>query len=138
MADQEVIKHVKAAIEAARDKKKSWKHKLREIVLEVTIIVFAVSLSIWLHGWAEGLKDRKEEREFLVGLKQDLEADLKEMRSDRETTLKRYQGSQYFARVGSGETMNKDSVNAYVWIFGSWSQISPRASRFEALKGAGG
>jgi hypothetical protein len=50
--------------------------------MEVAIIVFAVSLSIWLHGWAEERKDHREEREFLIGLKEDLQADMAEMRSD--------------------------------------------------------
>ena len=137
MADQEVIKHVKAAIETARDKKMDWKHKLKEILLEVSIIVFAVSLSIWLHGWAEGLKDRKEEREFLVGLKQDLMMDLEEMKSDRASNLKRYRVSQYLEGIGEGGKLNMDSIEYNIRIFSSWSSISPRISRFEALKGSG-
>lgn len=137
MADQEVVKHVKAAIEAAQDKKKSLRHKLQEILLEVLIIVFAVSLSIWLHGWAEGRKDGREEREFLEGLKKDLELDLKELKSDRATYQLRQQHNGYFERVGNGEALNVDSANAYAWIFGSWSTIEPRSSRFEALKGSG-
>ena len=102
MADQEVVKHVKAAIAASRDKNKSWKHKLQEILLEVGIIVFAVSLSIWLHGWAEDRKDHQEEREFLLGLRQDLQADVKEMMGDRDTYSYCLKGVKYFERVGAG------------------------------------
>ena len=137
MADQEVIKHVKAAIEASRDKKKSIRHKIQEFLLEVLIIVFAVSLSIWLHSWAEGRKDRQEEREFLVGLKQDIEEDMQEMQSDSLSNVLRQRYSEYFSRVGSGEKLNNDTANAYSWVFGSWSTIDPRVSRFEALKGSG-
>jgi hypothetical protein len=137
MADQEVIKHVKAAIDASRDKEKGWKQKFREILLEVGIIVFAVSLSISLHGWAESLKDRKEEREFLVGLKKDLQEDLQEMMSDRKSIFDRYSHCEYFERVGVGENANLDSVNAYQRVFTDWATISPRTSRFEALKGSG-
>jgi hypothetical protein len=137
MADQEVIKHAKAAIDASLDKNKGWKDKFREILLEVGIIVFAVTLSIWLHGWQESLKDRKEEQEFLTGLKGDLKADLQEMEGDRQGNVNRYNDAKYFERVGNGEKLNPDSVRLYQWIFSSWTTISPRTSRFEALKGSG-
>jgi hypothetical protein len=137
MAEQEIIKHVKAAIEAGRDRQKSWRHRIREILLEVAIIVFAVSLSIWLHGWAEGLKDRREEREFLTGLKEDLEADMKEMRSDLQWHRNALAGLRYFERVGAGEPLNADSMSHYQWVLFSYTQIEPRVSRFEALKGSG-
>ena len=66
MAEQEVIKHLKHAVDVARSRR-PWTDKLQEILLENVIIVFAVSLSIWLHNWAESRKDRDEERDFLLG-----------------------------------------------------------------------
>ena len=103
MADQEIIKHVKKAITVSRDHTKKWQHKLLEILLEIGIIVFAVSLSIWLHNWSESLKDRDEEREFLTGLKQDLQADIKEMTSDRHAFEVVLHGARYFRRIGAGD-----------------------------------
>jgi hypothetical protein len=137
MADQEIIKHVKSAIDTSRDHNKKWPEKLREILLEIVIIVFAVSLSIWLHNWSESRKDRDEEREFLAGLKQDLEADLKEMEGDRKTYTNALRGVYYYERVGAGGQVNADSVDNYTWLFGNETQIYPRVSRFEALKGSG-
>ena len=137
MADQEIIKHVKTAIDTSRDHQKKWPEKLREILLEIAIIVFAVSLSIWLHNWSESRKDRDEEREFLAGLKQDLEADVKEMAGDRKSYTDNLRGVFYYERVGAGEKINADSVNHYSWLFGNEIQIYPRVSRFEALKGSG-
>jgi hypothetical protein len=137
MADQEIIKHVKKAITVSRDHSKKWQHKLLEILLEIGIIVFAVSLSIWLHNWSESLKDRDEEREFLTGLKQDLQADIKEMKSDLKDFQNVLEGSNYLRRVGSGEAPSLDSVKIYGNIFGNYTQINPRISRFEALKGSG-
>jgi len=81
MAEQEVIKHLKHAVDVARSRR-PWTDKLQEILLENVIIVFAVSLSIWLHNWAESRKDRDEERDFLLGLKQDLQADMQEMKGE--------------------------------------------------------
>src|ERR1700761_4706533 len=108
MADQEVIKHVEHAIEVARSKK-PWTHKLQEIVLEIVIIVFAVSLSIWLHNWSESRKDREEEREFLVGLKQDLQADSAEMSGDRASFEQGLKGIAYLQQVGDGAPLSIDS-----------------------------
>jgi hypothetical protein len=138
MAEEQMIKHTKAAIEAARDKSKSWPHKLREVLLEICIIVFAVSLSIWLHGWAESRGDRREEREFLTGLRKDLVADLAEMQSDRDDYKVELLGAIYYVRAGSGkEPLNLDSLNFYRDKLVADAQIDPRVSHFEALKSSG-
>ena len=137
MAEQEIIKHVEAAIAVTRDRTKKWQHKLMEILLEVGIIVFAVSLSIWFHNWSESLKDRSEARQFLAGLKGDLRADSAEMESDLANYRKELRGMRYFARVGSGEALANDSMRAYSYLLFSFVHFDPRISRFEALKGSG-
>jgi hypothetical protein len=137
MADQEIIKHVKSAIETSRDHNKKWPQKLREILLEIAIIVFAVSLSIWLHNWSEDRKDRQEEREFLAGLKQDLETDIREMNTDIAVYQDEVIAIHYFERVGMGEALNKDSLGAYLNRLFTTTQLAPEISRFEALKGSG-
>ena len=137
MADQEIIKHVKSAIDTSRDHNKKWPQKLREILLEIAIIVFAVSLSIWLHNWSEDRKDRQEEREFLAGLKQDLETDIREMNTDIAVYQDEAIAIHYFERVGMGEALNKDSLGAYLNRLFTTTQLAPEISRFEALKGSG-
>src|ERR1700744_3724274 len=136
MADQEVIKHVKHAVDVARSKR-PWTHKLQEILLEIVIIVFAVSLSIWLHNWSESRKDREEERDFLVGLKQDLQADSAEMASDRASFERLFNMVHYYQRIGAGEPLNVDSAKRYQYLLFSSAQIDPRVARFEALRGSG-
>ena len=136
MADQEVVKHVKHAVDVARSHQ-PWTHKVREILLEVVIIVFAVSLSIWLHNWSESRKDREEERDFLVGLKRDLQADLEELRSSKQDFQDILTGAKYFIGVGNGATPNADSLKIYSPILFSYEEGYPRSSRFEALRGSG-
>lgn len=137
MAEQEVIKHVKAAVAISKDKTKKWQTKVLDILLEIGIIVFAVSLSIWLHNWSDSRKDRQEEREFLARLKSDLQADMAEMKSDSEAYRLEQKTIAYFLRVGAGEALNKDSMLVYRDpLFGD-AQIYPRISSFEALKGSG-
>ena len=137
MAEQEVIKHVKAAIEVSRDKTKKWQTKVLDILMEIGIIVFAVTLSIWLHNWSDSNKDREEEREFLAGLKGDLQADMEEMKGDSTAYRLEQRAIGYFQRVGGGEAINKDSMHFYRDMLFDDAQIYPRGSRFEALKGSG-
>ena len=138
MAEDEIIKkHTKAVYTTMTDPNKKWLHKLKDILLEVLIIVFAVSVSIWFHGWAENRKDQKAEQEFFAGLKEDLKADAVEMMNDRAIFQQLLQHAGYFARVARGMAPNKDSIGAYQWIFFTVAQINPRISRFEALKGSG-
>jgi hypothetical protein len=137
MAELEVIKHAKKVMTTAKDKETSWKHKLKEIILEVLIIVFAVSLSISLHGWSERKHDRHEEHEFLVGLKDDLQGDLGEMRDDSLSYARVVLGSAYFLKVSKGETLKLDSLNQYSFMFYNATYLAANTSRFEGLKASG-
>ena len=76
MAEQEVSKHTKNVFKILYDKHPSFAHKLREIALEVVIIVFAVSMSIWLHGLGEHRHEQQQVKTFLLGLQRDLQGDL--------------------------------------------------------------
>ena len=138
MAEDEIIKkHTKAVYTSWTDPDKKWLHKLKDISLEVLIIVFAVSISIWFHGWAESRKDRKEEKEFYRGLKEDLRADVKEMVSDRAALKEVLQHTLYFEKIKKADKVNNDSLMQFSSIFFTQVQINPRISRFEALKGSG-
>jgi len=137
MAELEVVKHTKKVVAVVKDKTMKWQHKLREILLEVAIIVFAVSLSIWFHNWAESRKDRSEAREFLMGLKKDLLADMVEMRDDEADYRLRQRGAAYFVKVNMGEPLVRDSLQKYQGVFFDNTQIDPRSSRYEALKSSG-
>src|SRR6185312_13497412 len=59
------------------------------------------------------------------------------MRSDKKFSEMGLAGVYYFEKVGSGQPLSKDSLNKYSWIFFAQTQINPRISRFEALKGSG-
>ncbi|MEP6949460.1 MAG: DUF6090 family protein [Ginsengibacter sp.] len=137
MAEEEIIKHTKAAYNAWNNPHSGWKHKLKEIFIEIIIIVFAVSISIWLHNWSESRKDRKEEKEFLTGLKTDLQSDLKEMKGDTAAYNTILDGILYFHKVGGGDHLSGDSLNRYSWIFFASVRKQARTSRFEGLKGSG-
>ncbi|MHA4809782.1 DUF6090 family protein [Flavitalea flava] len=146
MAENEIIKHTEAAYKTIKDPHTSWKHKIKEILIEIVIIVFAVTISIWFHNWSDRSREKKEEKEFLTGLKKDLKDDIEDING----SLKFYQfaisGMDYFIRVGSepalpkkgNETIfNSDSLNKYQGIFFSSADFQPRNSRYEGLKASG-
>ncbi len=92
---EEISKHTKKAFKAMKSEH-SFIEKLKEIGIEISIIVFAVSLSIWLHGWSEHRHQQAEVKEFITDLKADLSADLetlKNVKKNKEKNLKEFEFS---------------------------------------------
>jgi hypothetical protein len=73
----EIIKHSKQAYKELKNPKHSFREKTKEIIIEISIIVFAISLSIWLHSWSEHRHQQEEVSVFLGNLKNDLKDDIK-------------------------------------------------------------
>lgn len=82
---EELTKHGLKIYKTMADRKHTLGEKFREILIEIFIIVFAVSLSIYLHSWSEHRHEQKEVKEFLQGLKIDLTDDIRKMKSGRDT-----------------------------------------------------
>jgi hypothetical protein len=137
MSEQEVIKHAKKTYAILKSTENGWKHKLFDIIIEILIIVFAVSVSIWLHNWSEQIHDDKEAKEFFNGLKKDLEIDISQMTNSKVFYENTLSGIQYFLAVGDGKNINKDSVNKYSGIFFSSTDLDPHIGRYEGLKSSG-
>src|SRR5438045_3008069 len=71
MAELEVAKHGKNVIHLMTKREHRLSHRIREIAIEVAIIVFAVSMSIWLHRLSEHRHQQQEARTCVVGLNSD-------------------------------------------------------------------
>jgi hypothetical protein len=137
MSENEIVKHVEAAYKAAKDPEKNWLHKLKEILIEIFIIVFAVTLSIWFHNWSDSLHERKEEKEFLRGLKTDLQADADAATGERIFYVTQLHRLSYLQRVSAGETPNDDSLKGNIVYILNNTNLEPHISRYEGLKGSG-
>jgi len=74
--EDEVSKHGKKIYHTIKSPKHSFGEKVKDILVEIFIIVFAVTISIWLHSWSDHNHEQKEAREFLTGLKGDLNKDI--------------------------------------------------------------
>ncbi|MER2997134.1 hypothetical protein [Pontibacter populi] len=137
MAVLEVIKHTKAAFKIMKDPQTGWKHKLKEVLIEIGIIVFAITLSLWLHNWSEQNHIKQEEKEFLTGLKVDLEKDLTELNGDIETYRNVEKGFNYFYKVAYGLPLQQDSLKLYKWVLYNTTHFNSNNSRYEGLKASG-
>lgn len=137
MAEDEIAKHSRAVYKAWKNPHTSWQHKLREIVTEILIITFAISLSVWLHNWSEELHEHREEKEFLTGLRKDLQGDLDNVRNSREMYVDASKGFRYFMTVSAGAPLNPDSADRYNRILFMTTDLDPHTSRYEGLKGSG-
>lgn len=137
MSENEIVKHVEAAYKALQNPQTRWVHKLTEVLIEIGIIVFAVSLSIWFHNWSDSLHEHKEEREYLAGLKQDIGYDLVSARNDSAFYANKLVCLSYFRRVGLGTPLDRDSMRSYQELFFSTATLDPQVSRYEGLKSSG-
>jgi len=73
MAEEEKIRgHAKHALQNLVNKKKGWKERLSSFLWEIFIIIVAVNITLWFHSWSEKRHDRKLEKNFLIGTRNDL------------------------------------------------------------------
>ncbi|MBC8084081.1 MAG: hypothetical protein H7Z21_12795 [Hymenobacter sp.] len=134
-----IKKHGKKALgmEEHGHQKQTWRQRLPDILLEIGIIVFAVTLSIQLHAWHEHSLSREKERKFLVGLRQDLRQDLAELGKDSAAYVKQIRGFRYFRGL-TPQAVSLDSFRYYKQTLRSATKFLPNDSRFEGLKASGG
>jgi hypothetical protein len=138
MAEDEVRKHAKTALKILRNKEADWKHKLKDILLEILIIIFAVTVSIWFHNWSDRMQDHKDEAAFLTGFKKDLQGDIDNIKSSRGFYISAAASMRYFTKVGmSSDSLNNDSLKKYQGVLFGSTVLEPHTSRYEALKSSG-
>ena len=65
----EIAKHTKEILKTVAKPNHTFAEKVKDVLLEIGIIVFAVSLSIWFHGWSEHRHEQKDVKSFLTALK---------------------------------------------------------------------
>ncbi len=137
MAELEVIKHTKKMHEVATSKKHSFVEKVKEIGLEIFIIVFAVSLSIWLHGWSEHRHEQDQVKKFLLGLKSDIQSDV----NDSKTIIKQYQefGKLYtsLSKLDKNKPFDTDSLKKQLPIINMNVYLRPNIYRFNGFVSSG-
>ncbi len=85
---EEITKHSEKIYKTVKNSKHTLGEKVKEIIIEIFIIVFAVTLSISLHSWSEHRHQQEEVTVFLENLKNDLQNDVKNIDIEKEAYSK--------------------------------------------------
>src|SRR5262249_19026430 len=130
----ELTKHGLKIYKTMADRKHSFGEKLKEILIEVFIIVFAVTLSIYLHSWSEHHREQKEVHEFLRGLKIDLTDDMRQIKEGRSTTAHVQKNFRYASGLHKGQL--PDSILDHYFIYDEVT-THLNSARYEGFKSSG-
>ena len=111
--EDEVVKHTRKLYRTWFNKELPIWHKISEFLIEIFIIVFAVSISIWFHNRSEHAHEQAEVKAFLLGLKSDLNDDISEMQNDKESFVEQGKIFSYLSSLKIKEPLSKDTLNKY-------------------------
>jgi hypothetical protein len=137
MAEDEIAKHTKKIYKIWSANELNFWHKLNEVLVEIVIIVFAVTVSIWFHNRSEHHHQQQDVKIFLLGLQKDLTADIAEMQEDRHSYDMQRNAFLYIKNAKLGATLNNDSIVYYSnWIYNT-TALNPNNGRFEGFKSSG-
>ncbi|WMW81150.1 DUF6090 family protein [Undibacterium cyanobacteriorum] len=137
MAFQEIADHTKNVIDIVADSEHDKWHKVKEIGLEIAIIVFAVSLSIWFHSIGEHRHEQQQVRSFLLGLKRDLRADINQLyiiQNQDQTLEEKY---RYLAQLPSTKQTDETIFDQAFAMIGKKTLFNPQNSRYEGFTSSG-
>ncbi len=137
MAEDEIAKHSRKIYKTWFNKELTIWHKISEFLIEITIIVFAVSISIWFHNMSEHKHQQEEVKQFLTGLKADLTQDIREMKNDKESYQKQSEIFTYLSRLKKNQQPSRDTLNAYNNWLNNTTALNPNDGRFQGFKSSG-
>lgn len=137
MAELEVIKSTNKIIEIAKDKEFGFWHKVKEMALEIAVIIFAVSLSIGFHSWSESRHEQHEVESFLKGVRLDLTKDTSEMKEDIKAYKNQKNAFRYLGSLSRGQLASNDSLKHYAPYFYNFTGYGGNTGRYEGFKSSG-
>jgi hypothetical protein len=138
MSEHLVVKHTKNIFKAWGNRHQSLTHRIGEIFIEILIIVFAVSLSLFFERWRERQHDRETEKQFLLGLRTDLHHDVVQERSDSVSYWNQYLSFKALLETAlANRSVSPDSIQGDLNYLSNTTILIPNDSRFEALKSSG-
>jgi len=135
--EHEITGHGLKAYKIAKNSSISIWKKLKEIGIEILIIVFAVSLAAYFERWKEHNHEQSDAREFLLGLKTDLQHDITEMEADKESYRMSGRAFQYISTVPPGDSVRADSMRQYYRYINNYTGLIVNSGRYEGFKSSG-
>jgi flagellin-specific chaperone FliS len=133
--EDEVAKHGKKIYNTIRSPKDSFAEKIKDIFVEIFIIVFAVTLSIWFHSRSEHSHEQKEVKEFLQGLSNDLTNDIKQLNTNQNVIAHLRSNYRKILLPEKGHESDVDSLIAHFEV--DLRVTRPNIGRYEGFKSSG-
>ena len=129
---EELAKHTKKIYKTLTKPGHTMFEKLKDVAVEIFIIVFAVTLSIWLHSWSDHRHEQKEVGDFLKGLKEDLTKDIAMLEHKKSNISELDSGYQVLLKTANLPAV----INSSLFYF-DVSVIRPAIGRYEGFKSSG-
>ncbi len=137
MASHDIVKQSSRIVGLLNDNDQKLKHKIGEIFIEIIIIVFAITLSLFLERWRQNVEDHNLEKTFLQGLKIDLANDVDQLKASSAKWMEMDNAVHYFIRPENQINWQQDSINFYGFKVFHNVYFFPSTNRYEALKSTG-
>ena len=135
--ENEIKDHVVKAYHTAKNPGLNFWHKAGEIAIEILIIVFAVTLSIWVHDRSEYNHEQKDVKAFLTGLKKDLSSDIVQLQEDKDAYIGAGMAFKYVSKQSPDFKLNTDSIKKYQDYLFNGTEFIPNNGRYEGFKSSG-
>jgi len=135
--EHEITGHSLKAFKIAKNSSLTIWEKVKEVGIEVLIIVFAVSLAAYLERWKEHLHEQADAKDFLLGLKTDLENDVKEMHEDVDSYVMSGLAFKYISTLKPGDSLRVDTMRKYSNYISNTTGLIVNSGRFEGFKSSG-
>ena len=135
--ENEIKDHAVKAYKTLKNRRLKFWEKAGEIGIEIGIIVFAVTLSIWVHDVSEHNHEQKDVKSFLLGLKKDLGGDLVQLQGDRASYLGQGAAFNYIATPSPNFKLNMDSIKKHQNYLSNITSFVPNNGRYEGFKSSG-
>jgi hypothetical protein len=135
--EKEIKDHAVKAYKTMKDPKLKFWHKAGEIGIEVAIIVFAVTLSIWVHDISDHNHEQKDVKSFLLGVRQDLKSDLIQMQDDTAAFTGAGLTFTYITTDAQGFKLSNDSLHKYQNFLSNVTTFVGNDGRYQGFKSSG-
>jgi len=135
--ENEIKDHAVKAYKTLKNPRLKFWQKTGEIGIEIGIIVFAVTLSIWVHDISDHNHEQKDVKVFLMGLKKDLSGDLVQLQVDRASYFGQGAAFNYIATPSPNFKLNMDSIKKHQSYLSNITSFVPNNGRYEGFKSSG-
>lgn len=110
-----------------------WKN----LILELLVVVFGVTIAFSLNNWNDGRKARKVEQEYLASFRSDLEQDIQDLGEMIDTLKVQKQNCNQLIRCIYSNDLKNDSLLTYSLSLFFVTTFVPREATYRSISSSG-